>query len=196
MSPAFPATGLRGPLHADPEPSATQPDLHPDLNLFMTPSRKNVCPQCGRPKFDPWVRKKKMATQSSIVAWKIPWMEEPGRLQFMGSQRVGHDWATSLSFPFRAGRGASPPHLPGSPLGLLSALFHTSPPLYPTHHHHPLQEAKRECPGSLVVTGPPCPQWVEMGQRDWVMASLVPSRLPKGFWAPPPHTHTSISIHT
>ena len=87
MSPAFPATGLRGPLHADPEPSATQPDLHPDLNLFMTPSRKNVCPQCGRPKFDPWVRKKEMATQSSIVAWKIPWMEEPSRLQFMGSQK-------------------------------------------------------------------------------------------------------------
>ena len=34
---------------------------------------------------------KKMATHSSILAWKIPWTEEPGRLQFMGSQRVGHD---------------------------------------------------------------------------------------------------------
>ena len=30
-------------------------------------------------------------------SWKIPWMEEPGRLQSMGSQRVGHDWVTSLS---------------------------------------------------------------------------------------------------
>ena len=39
-----------------------------------------------------------MATHSSTLAWKIPWMEEPGRLQSMGSQRVGHDWATSLSF--------------------------------------------------------------------------------------------------
>ena len=39
---------------------------------------------------------KEMATHSSILAWKIPWMEEPGRLQSMGSQRVGHDWATSL----------------------------------------------------------------------------------------------------
>ena len=40
-----------------------------------------------------------MATHSSILAWKIPWTEEPGRLQSMGSQRVGHDWATfSLSF--------------------------------------------------------------------------------------------------
>ena len=36
---------------------------------------------------------KKMATQSSILAWKIPWMVEPGRLQSTGSQRVGHDWA-------------------------------------------------------------------------------------------------------
>ena len=43
---------------------------------------------------------KGMATQSSILAWKIPWMEEPGRLQSMGSQRVGHDWVTSFSFHF------------------------------------------------------------------------------------------------
>ena len=34
---------------------------------------------------------KEMATHSSSVAWKIPWMEESGRLQSMGSQRVGHD---------------------------------------------------------------------------------------------------------
>ena len=33
----------------------------------------------------------------STLAWKIPWTEEPGRLQSMGSLRVGHDWATSLS---------------------------------------------------------------------------------------------------
>ena len=46
-----------------------------------------------------WVRslswedplEKKMATHSSILAWKIPWTEEPGRLYSMGSQRVGHD---------------------------------------------------------------------------------------------------------
>ena len=35
-----------------------------------------------------------MATRSSILAWKIPWAEEPGRLQYMGLQRIGHDWAT------------------------------------------------------------------------------------------------------
>ena len=39
---------------------------------------------------------KKMATHSSILAWRIPRTEKPGRLQSMGSQRVGHDCATSL----------------------------------------------------------------------------------------------------
>ena len=34
---------------------------------------------------------KEMATHSSTLAWKIPWTEEPGRLQSLGSQRVGHD---------------------------------------------------------------------------------------------------------
>ena len=34
---------------------------------------------------------KEMAAHSSILAWKIPWTKEPGRLQSMGSQRVGHD---------------------------------------------------------------------------------------------------------
>ena len=38
-----------------------------------------------------------MAPHSSTLAWKIPWMGESGRLQSMGSLRVGHDWATSLS---------------------------------------------------------------------------------------------------
>ena len=39
---------------------------------------------------------KAMATHSSTLGWKIPWTEEPGRLRSMGSQRVRHDWATSL----------------------------------------------------------------------------------------------------
>ena len=37
-----------------------------------------------------------MAIHFSTLAWKIPWTEEPGRLQFMGSLRVGHDWTTSF----------------------------------------------------------------------------------------------------
>ena len=40
---------------------------------------------------------KTMAPHLSTLAWKIPWMEEPGGLQSMGSLRVGHDWVTSLS---------------------------------------------------------------------------------------------------
>ena len=45
---------------------------------------------------------KEMATHFSTLAWKIPWTEEPGRLQSMGSQRVGHDWVTSLSLSVKA----------------------------------------------------------------------------------------------
>ena len=49
-----------------------------------------------------WSLEKAMASHSSTLAWKIPWMEEPRRLQSMGLLRVGHDWATSLSlFTFK-----------------------------------------------------------------------------------------------
>ena len=41
---------------------------------------------------------KEMAIHSRTIAWKIPWTEEPGRLQSVGSQRVGHYWATSLTY--------------------------------------------------------------------------------------------------
>ena len=44
---------------------------------------------------------KEMATHSSIPAWRIPWTEEPGGLQSMGSQKVEHDWVTN-TFPFRS----------------------------------------------------------------------------------------------
>ena len=53
-----------------------------------------------------WVRsldwedplEKEMAPHSSTLAWKIPWMEEPGELQFTGSQRVGHDFTFTVWF--------------------------------------------------------------------------------------------------
>ena len=51
-------------------------------------------------KFEPFccsMSEKEMASHSSTLAWKIPWMEEPGGLQSVGLLRVGHDWATSLS---------------------------------------------------------------------------------------------------
>ena len=44
---------------------------------------------------------KEMAIHFSTIAWKIPWTEEPGRLLSMGSQRVRHDWVTSLQAAFR-----------------------------------------------------------------------------------------------
>ena len=64
---------------------------------------------------------KAMAPHSSTLAWKIPWMEQPGRLQSVGSQRVGHDWATSLSlFTFvhwRRKWQPTPVFLPGESQG-------------------------------------------------------------------------------
>ena len=52
--------------------------------------------------FDPWVGKipwrREWLTHSSILAWRIPWTEEPVRLQSMGSQRVRNDWATFTAF--------------------------------------------------------------------------------------------------
>ena len=64
---------------------------------------------------------KAMAPHSSTLAWKIPWMEEPGRLQSMGSRRVGHDWATSFSlFTFMHWRRKwqpTPVFLPGESQG-------------------------------------------------------------------------------
>ena len=52
---------------------------------------------------EPWIQslsqedhlEKGMATHSSILAWRIPWTEEPGRLQYIGLQRVGYNWETN-----------------------------------------------------------------------------------------------------
>ena len=68
--------------------------------------------------WETWVRslggedplEKEMATHSSTVAWKIPRTEKPGRLQSMGSQRVGHDWATSLSLSWEIVEGGGAWH--------------------------------------------------------------------------------------
>ena len=66
-------------------------------------------------------KEKVMATHSSTLAWSIPWTKEPGGLQSMRSQRVGHDWATSLSlFTFMHQRRKwqpTPVFLPGESQG-------------------------------------------------------------------------------
>ena len=68
------------------------------------------------------IMEKAMAPHSSTLAWKIPWMEEPGRLHSMGSWRVGHNWATSLSlFTFLHWKRKwqpTPVFLPGESQGL------------------------------------------------------------------------------
>ena len=69
----------------------------------------------------PPLSEKAIAPHSSTLAWKIPWTEEPGELQSMGSVRVGHDWATSLSlFTFMHWRRKwqpTPVFLPGESQG-------------------------------------------------------------------------------
>ena len=59
-----------------------------------------VCLQYRRPRFNPWVRKiwrRRWQSTPVFLPGKIPWTEDPGRLQSMGSQRVRHDWASSVS---------------------------------------------------------------------------------------------------
>ena len=77
-----------------------------------------------------YILEKAMAPHSSTLAWKIPWMEEPGRPQSMGSLRVGHDWATLLSlFTFMHWRRKwqpTPVFLPGESQGqgsLVAAVY-------------------------------------------------------------------------
>ena len=71
--------------------------------------------------YRPYVVEKATAPHSSTLAWKIPWAEEPGKLQSMGSLRVGHNWATSLSlFTFMHWRRKwqlTPVFLPGESQG-------------------------------------------------------------------------------
>ena len=79
----------------------------PDSNLSsstflfkpLVAQQKRICLQCRRPGFNPWFRddplEKEMAAHCSILAWRIPWAEEPGVLWSLGSERVRHDWATN-----------------------------------------------------------------------------------------------------
>ena len=68
-----------------------------------------------------------MAPHSSTLAWKIPWTEEPGGLQSMGSLRVGHNWATSVSLftlmHWRRKWQPTPVFLPGESQGWWAAIY-------------------------------------------------------------------------
>ena len=63
-----------------------------------------------------WFPEKAMATHSSTLAWKLPWTEEPGGLQSMGSQRVRHDWAFAFMH-WRRKWQPTPAFLPGESQG-------------------------------------------------------------------------------
>ena len=68
--------------------------------------KESACQQrCKRHGFDPlgWedTLEKEMATHCSFLAWKSPWTQEPGGLQFMRVQRVAHDWSTRATFTLR-----------------------------------------------------------------------------------------------
>ena len=85
-------------------------------NLPNVPPGASLVAQWWRirlPMQETWVRslgredplEKEIATHSSILAWRIPWTEKPSGLQSMGSQRVGHDWVTSLELNYLDFRG-------------------------------------------------------------------------------------------
>ena len=98
------------PAHSDEEFKAIQQLLEPTVEWGIEIKTLYI-----------HILEKEMATHSSTLAWKTPWTEEPGRLQSMGSLRVGHDWATSLSLfpPMHWKRKWQPPpvFLPGESQG-------------------------------------------------------------------------------
>ena len=55
-----------------------------------------ICLQCRRHRSDPWLGKIPWKKEWLPIAWRIPWTEEPDRLQSMGSQIVEQDWATNI----------------------------------------------------------------------------------------------------
>ena len=99
------------------------PGLEPGSPALQADSLPSEPP--GKPKrvrdLSIYEMERAMATHSSTLAWKIPWTEEPGRLQSLGSLRVRHDWAASLSlFPFKHWRRKwqpTPVFLPGESQG-------------------------------------------------------------------------------
>ena len=107
-----------------------------------------------------------MAPDSSTLAWKIPWTEEPGRLQSMGSLRVRHNWATSFTFPFHALEKEMATHSSvlawrisgmGEAGGLLSMGSHNWSDAAAAYTLNVIFKAKRNCaaPAQLLNHGQP-----------------------------------------
>ena len=82
-------------LHGDSPDKNTGMSCHALLQVIFPTQVSHIAGRFFLPSEPPG--EKAIATHSSILAWKIPWTEVPGRLQSIGSQRVRHDWETSLS---------------------------------------------------------------------------------------------------
>ena len=83
-------------IHVSILPETPLPSRPIQLRFWWHNSKESAC-QCRRHLFDPWVRKiswRRKWQNSSILAWKILWTEEPGGLQSLGSQRVRHNLVT------------------------------------------------------------------------------------------------------
>ena len=109
-----------------------------------------------------------MATHSSILAWRIPWTEESGRLQYIGSQKVGHEWSDLVLTPrsFQSEKGIQFSH---------SVVSDSLQP------HEP-QQARSPCPSPTPRVHPnPCPlsRWCHPTISSSVVAfSSCPQSLP------------------
>ena len=121
-----------------------------------------------------------MATHSSTLSWKIPWTEEPGRLQSMGSLRVGHDRVTSLSlFTFMHWRRKwqpTPVFLPGESQGwgsLVGCHLWGCAKLDMTEAAQQQQQGHNSCWG-----GSPFPCKLGTERVPASQAAVSPSRLP------------------
>ena len=117
-------TWLRKHTHTFEVKSQERPELHATLIYSKPKFRSGICllEEIFTPERGIWISMEKtMAPHCSTLAWKIPRMEEPGRLQSMGSLRVRHNWATSLSlFTFMRWRRKwqpTPVFLPGESQG-------------------------------------------------------------------------------
>ena len=115
-----------------------------------------------------------MAPHSSTLAWKIPWTEEPGGLQSMGSLRVRHDWATSLSlFTFTHWRRKwqpTPVFLPGESQGWGSLVgcrlwvAQGQTRLKQLNSSSSIQKAK------IIIYAPTFPTWGNLVDLTWILS--------------------------
>ena len=128
----------QSPKPAQDGQSKKSPSLHKGATFLV--AQFVIRLQCRRPRFDPWGGEvhleKKMATHSSILAWKIPWTKELGGLQSMGSPRVRHDLATKppalhKGYRLRAGVNQSWE----GPSSLLSVVLSTSCSWFAAQNH-------------------------------------------------------------